>query len=152
MQKLTKKIIVNSGIYENRVAILDKEILDEFYVEQEGAEQLFGNIYKGKVESVVPGIGAAFINIGTAKNGFLHISDVLEQNQQILGESEDFIVENSHKKKTGEIANLLKVGHQILVQVVKESIGTKGPRLTTHLSVPGRYFVLTPFEIGRAHV
>ena len=146
MQKLTKKIIVNSGIYENRVAILDKDILDEFYVEQEGAEQLFGNIYKGKVESVVPGIGAAFINIGTAKNGFLHISDVLEQNPQILGESEDFIIENTHKTKTGEIANLLKVGQEILVQVVKESIGTKGPRLTTHLSVPGRYLVLTPFD------
>lgn len=148
MQKMTKKIIINSGIYENRVAILDNDILDEYYVEQEGIEQLFGNIYKGRVDSVLPGIGAAFVDIGTGKNGFLHISDVLEKSSLITEEEEDILVEDTRQKARGEIGSFLKVGQDLLVQVVKESVGTKGPRLTTHISIPGRFLVLTPFDAG----
>ncbi|NQT21951.1 MAG: Rne/Rng family ribonuclease [Candidatus Omnitrophica bacterium] len=146
MHRLTKKIIINAGIYESRVAILNNDVLDEFYAEREGTEQFFGNIYKGRIESVVQGIGAAFVNIGTGKNGFLHFSDILERSPEMLDESDDFIIEEKKKSKSSDIGSLLKVGQEILVQVVKESVGTKGPRLTTHLSIPGRYFVLTPFD------
>jgi len=146
MQKLSKKIIINTGIYEDRAAILENGKLEEFYVEQEGTQQLFGNIYRGIVESIVPGIGAVFVNIGTGKNGFLFISDVEENKRHILDESEDFIVEDSKKGKPDNISKILKVGKEIMVQVEKEPIGTKGPRVTTYLSVPGRYLVLTPFD------
>lgn len=146
MQKLSKKIIVNVGIYEDRVAITENGRLEEFYVEQEGTEQLFGNIYKGIVDSIVPGIGAAFVNIGTEKNAFLYIDDIHHHTPLLPDESEGFIIENSKTRKTPEITSLLKNGQEIVVQVEKESIGTKGPRITTHLSIPGRYLVLTPFD------
>lgn len=146
MQKLTKKIIINAGIYENRVAILDKGILEEFYVEQETEQQFYGNIYKGKVETVIPGIGAAFVNIGTGKNGFLYISDVMAERPQALDETDDFFIEYTEKTRNSKIEDLLKVGQEVLVQVIKEPISAKGPRLTTHLSIPSRYGVLTPFE------
>jgi len=146
MRKLSKKIIVNAGIYENRIAVLENGVLDEFYVEQEGSEQLFGNIYKGVVESVVLGIGAAFVNIGTGKNGFLYIADVQEPGSLMLDDSEVLFLENTKKESNNEIAKRIKVGQELFVQVGKESIGTKGPRLTTQLSIPGRYLVLTPFD------
>ena len=147
MQKLTKKIIINAGIYENRAAVLENGKLEEFYVEQEGTAQLFGNIYKGVIESVVPGIGAAFVNIGTGKNAFLFIADIQEHKLGILDEADDdFIVEQNKEKKSGDISKLIKVGQELMVQVEKEPMGTKGPRVTTNISLPGRYIVLTPFE------
>jgi len=146
MQRLSKKIIINAGIYENRVAILENNRLEDFYVEQEGTKSLFGNVYKGVVESIVQGIGAAFVNIGTGKNGFLHISDIQGMAPLILDEAEDYVVENAPTLTNAQIVELLKVGQEILVQVGKESIGTKGPRITTYLSIPGRYLVLTPFD------
>jgi len=142
---LSKKIIVDTGISDYRVAILENGKLEEFYVEQAGIEQIFGNIYKGVVESIVPGIGAAFVNIGTGKNGFLYVTDVLE-NTSLLDETEDVSEERTKKGNEPRITDLLKVGQEIMVQVVKESIGTKGPRLSTHVSLPGRHIVLTPFD------
>jgi len=145
MSKFTKKIIINSGIYENRVAILDNEILEEYYVEQKDTQHLYGNIYKGIVESVLPGLGAAFVNIGTSKNGFLYISDVLDKTPQDIADEEEIIIEKEKKRNT-DIGSLLKVRQEIIVQVDKEPVGTKGPRLTSHVSLPGRYLVLTPFD------
>ncbi|MDD5440467.1 MAG: Rne/Rng family ribonuclease [Candidatus Omnitrophica bacterium] len=146
MRKLSKKIIVNAGISEYRVAILENGKLEEFYVEQGGNEQIFGNIYKGVVESIIPGIGAAFVNIGTDKNGFLYVTDVLENTSLMIDDADDFQEEKVRHGNEPRITDLLKVGQEILVQVVKESIGTKGPRLSTHVSLPGRHIVLTPFD------
>lgn len=146
MQKNSKKIIINAGIYERRVAIIENNRLEEFYIEQEDSQKQFGNVYKGIVESIVPGIGAAFINIGTGKNGFLYISDIQDNEYFLNEEVEEIISNKSNSKKDIKISEVLKEGQEIVVQVGKESIGTKGPRLTTHVSLPGRFLVLTPFD------
>jgi len=114
-----RQILINVEPYEKRVAITYRGALEEFYIERTGQPRMAGNIYKGMIESVVPGIGALFVNIGTGKNGFLYSRD-LERN--------------------------LKKGEEVLVQVVKEPIGTKGPLLTTDISLPGKYLVLMPFS------
>ncbi len=149
MQKLTKKIVINTGIMETRVAILENGKLDDFFIEQESSQKIFGNIYKGTVESVVQGIGAAFVNIGLEKNGFLHVSDV-GANASLIYDDQDEIAsetrEKQHHRRSTPIGSLLKVGQEVLVQIGKESVGTKGPRITTYLSIPGRYLVLTPFD------
>ncbi|MFH1380646.1 MAG: Rne/Rng family ribonuclease [Candidatus Omnitrophota bacterium] len=134
-----KQILINVEPYEKRVAIIHGNVLEEFRIERTGQLRLAGNIYKGIIDSVVPGIGALFVNIGTGKNGFLYIDDVEEKSfHSLLGEEIEF------EKKTPR--ERLKKGQEILVQVVKEPIGTKGPLLTTDISLPGKYVVLMPFN------
>ena len=120
---MMRQILINVEPYEKRVAITCKGMLEEFHVERTDQAHLAGGIYKGVAESLVPGIGAIFVNIGTGKNGFLYMDDVEE---------------NARKG--------LKKGSELLVQVVKEPIGTKGPLLTTDISLPGKYLVFTPFS------
>jgi len=144
-----KEILVNVGPVETRIAILDNGRLVDFLMEREGVEHYAGSIYKGKVKAIVPGIEAAFVDIGMDKNGFIHASDVGDAT--VLGElfSEDDSSEEKEErpqKSHQRIQDILKVDQEILVQVVKEAISTKGPRLTTYLSIPGRYIVLTPFD------
>ena len=111
---------------------------------------LLGNIYKGKVDSVLPGMGAAFVNMGLEKNGFLYVSDVTGDSSgyDMLGESgdEEKAKDNKPRGRQPSISELLKKGDEVLVQIVKEPIGTKGARLTTHVSIPGRFLVLMPFD------
>ena len=134
-----KHILINVEPYEKRVAIIHGTVLEEFRIERNEQLRLAGNIYKGIIDSVVPGIGALFVNIGTGKNGFLYIDDVEEKSfHSLLGEEIEF------EKKTPR--ERLQKGQEILVQVVKEPIGTKGPLLTTDISLPGKYVVLMPFN------
>jgi len=147
--KTGKMILVNVGPVEKRVAITENGRLEDFYLEREGVEHYVGNIYKGKVSSIIPGIEAAFVDIGLDKNGFLHVSDVTDKNsvlKEILSDEEAPPVQASGRKKFPRIDEVLKVGQEMMVQVVKEGIGTKGPRITTFISIPGRYLVLTPFD------
>jgi len=145
-----KQVLINIVPQEKRVAILEGNTLEEFYVERTGQEKVAGNIYKGKVTAILPGMGAAFVDLGLEKNGFLHVSDVIERPpelEELFSERlEEETKKTSKKGAVPSIANLLKKGQEIIVQVVKEPIGTKGARLTTHISLPGRFLVLMPYE------
>ncbi|MGB2980498.1 MAG: ribonuclease E/G, partial [Candidatus Zixiibacteriota bacterium] len=148
---MQKDIIINVSEYETRLAVLEDLKLVELLVERPEAERIVGDIYKGKVKSVLPGMQAAFIDVGLEKTAFLHFSDIGDSKSQLdlLYEAE-FLDEEEEPKKTRKapesIQEVLKEGQEIPVQVTKEPIGTKGCRVTTHLSLPGRYVVLVPGE------
>lgn len=137
---MKRTILVSQEANEKRVAILESSRLEEFYIERSGATRQFGNIYKARVKSVVPGMDAAFIDLGTGKDGFLYVGDSLRSpfSDEIGIDPDDL------KRRNVKIADVLKVGQEIIVQVVKEAIRNKGPRLTTHISLPARYLVLMP--------
>jgi len=140
---------VNS--HEKRVAVLQNKRIEEFYIERADTVNLVGNIYKGKVESVLPGIEAAFVNIGLEKNGFLYVTDAVSgipSYEKLLEEEagEEFGEKAEGRKPLPAINEVVKKGDDVLVQVEKEPISTKGPRLTTHISIPGRFLVLMPFD------
>ncbi len=151
---MNQEILINvEPQQEKRVAIIENRNMEEFYVERQGAQKLVGNIYKGVVETIVPAIGAAFIKIGLEKNGFLYVQDLTQPDYEKMAELIDRpsiyegVIANSNKLKAPvDIKAMLKAGQEILVQVVKEPLGTKGPRLTTHISLPGRYLVLMPCD------
>jgi ribonuclease G len=144
-----REIFINVSQHEKRVAILENKRIEEFYVERPDSVNLLGNVYKGRVDSVLPGMGAAFVNIGLEKNGFLYVSDVTGDSSgyDMLGDSsEEDRRDNKPRGKQPSISELLKKGDEVLVQIVKEPISTKGARLTTHISIPGRFLVLMPFD------
>jgi len=148
---MQKEIYINVTQHERRVAILENKRIEEFYIERPfETKNLVGNIYKGRVDSVLPGMGAAFVNIGLGKNGFLYVSDVVPDfpgYDRMLEEGAAEEEAPRQKQKTyPSISQLLKKGDETLVQVVKEPMGTKGARLTTHISIPGRFLVLMPFD------
>ncbi len=131
----TRRMLVNVAERdEARVAIVSDRTLEELYVERESSSRLLGNVYKGRVVSVEPSIQAAFVDFGIEKNGFLHVTDVMPA----YGRS----VKNNGDGRG--MQSLLQKGQEVLVQVSKESIGTKAPTLTTYISLPGRYLVLMP--------
>ena len=138
---LKRDIIINVSEFETRLAILENSKLVELWVERPEAERRIGDIYKGMIKSVFPGMQAAFIDIGLEKNAFLHVSD--------LGIPPDLWDEKAfhRKRKTHQkIEDVLKKDHEILIQIIKESLGTKGPRVSSQISLPGRYLVLVPGE------
>ncbi|MDD4956692.1 MAG: Rne/Rng family ribonuclease [Candidatus Omnitrophica bacterium] len=152
VQNVSREILINVGPVEKRVAVMAGNNLVDFFMERKGLEHYAGSIFKGKVKSILPGIEAAFVDIGMEKNGFLHVSDVLDKpsmlKEMLMDDSDGEKHESSEKrhKQHQKISDILKQGQEIMVQVVKEAIGTKGPRLTTYISIPGRYIVLTPFD------
>ncbi len=148
-----QEILINVEAEEKRVAILENRQLEEFYVERQWSQRLVGNIYKGTVESIVPAIGAAFVKIGLEKNGFLFINDLSRPDYEKMAEFTDrpyvyegMVENNSHSGRPLDNKEMLKIGQQIPVQLVKEPLGTKGPRLSTHITLPGRYVVLMPCD------
>ena len=147
---MQKEIFINIAQHEKRVAILENKRIEEFYIERPDYVNLVGNIYKGRVESVLQGMGAAFVDLGLEKNGFLYVADVvtgISSYEKLLGEGPEEEIEKMEKQKPfPSITELLKKGDEVVVQVVKEPIGTKGARLTTHISIPGRFLVLMPFD------
>ncbi len=131
---MTKEILINIGVDETRLAILEDSVLVEFTIERPDEQRRAGNIYRGRVENVLPGMQAAFVDIGEEKNAFLYIDDVISK------EGEDSNVD----VKRCSIQDLLHEGQEIVVQMIKEPIGTKGPRVVTQVTIPGRYLVLVP--------
>ncbi len=125
---------------ESRIAILDGSSLDELYIERRAEEKHLGNIYKGRVVNIEPSIQAAFIDFGGEVNGFLHVSDLMPPNGS-----------GDRSGKRNDIQDILKKNQEVLVQVTKDQIGTKGPALTTYVSIPGRYLVLMP-SLGKCGV
>ncbi|MCX8129344.1 MAG: Rne/Rng family ribonuclease [Clostridia bacterium] len=136
---MVNEIIVDVGFEETRVALLEDKELVEIYIERPNSERLVGNIYRGKVSSVLPGMQAAFIDIGYEKNAFLYVGDAIAPKE--FSEEEDEVYQDV---KGYNIDEILRPGQEITVQVIKEPIGTKGPRVTTHITLPGRHLVLLP--------
>lgn len=158
----SSEILISRSVGETRVARLENGELTEFLVERENVKSLLGGIYKGRVSRVLPGMQAAFVDLGLSKTGFLYvdlvvdpeaqhsqaIEDVIDpeeahsQNDEEEGASEFSV--NPERRKNRPIQELLREGEDILVQVTKEPMGTKGPRLTGYVSLPGRYLVYLP--------
>ena len=136
---------------ECRIAILDQGRLDGLSAERVATATNVGNIYKGKVTNVEPAIQAAFVDFGEGQNGFLHISDLHPQYFP-SGDKTEKVGKKVPRKSRPLMQEALKRGSEILVQVLKEGLGTKGPTLTSYLSIPGRLLVMMPGKIGRAHV
>ena len=134
---MTAEILINVTSREVRAAELHDGVLQELLVERLSHSSPLGNIYKGRVSRVLPGMQAAFIEIGLARTAFLHASDIYQAN----GDSES---DSEH----ADIRDLLRVGDEIVVQILKEPIGNKGARLTTHIAIPSRYLVLMPERPG----
>ncbi|MFH0754408.1 MAG: Rne/Rng family ribonuclease [Candidatus Omnitrophota bacterium] len=207
---MSREILIHVGDGERRVAIVDNKRLDDFYIELDRHRSFLGNIYKGRVESILPSINGAFVNIGQDKNGFLYLTDadhpyvqdfdnlngpgaaaqsfldkILNRKPKALPEADPAVVSQAApapqvpagapasvegaSPKVGELKNQqegfrrggrggrhaqakkdrpipLKVGQEVLVQVEKDPFGTKGARLTTHLSIPGRFVVYMPYD------
>ncbi len=148
---MTKEILINVESQEKRVAIVNEGRLEEFQIERPQDKTIVGNIYKGRIEAVLPSIGAAFVDIGLQKNGFLYLSEIEEAfdalEAQEPGPKQEKPAKNS--KSPGaqkKVINEIKKGQEVLVQVVKESFGTKGPRLSCHIGIAGRYLVFLPLE------
>jgi ribonuclease G len=145
-QKLHKEIVVNVESLETRVAVLEDGRLEEFTIERSNEERLVGSIFKGKVKNLEDGLKAAFVDIGFEKNAFLHYWDIVPSNFDSGVE----LVERDTRKRDKpritqrDIPRLYPPGSEIIVQVTKGPIGTKGPRVTTNLALPGRYLVLLP--------
>jgi len=130
---MPKEILINVSPQEKRVAIVKDGRLEEYYIERPQDKTIVGNIYKGKIEAVMPSIGAAFVDIGLPKKGFLYLSEIENTYESI--ELPRSILEVKKEK-----------GQTVLVQVVKEPFGNKGPRLTCNIGLAGRYLVLMPLE------
>jgi len=135
---------------ECRIAIVEDGVLEELYVERSSQELIVGNIYKGRVVNIESSIQAVFVDFGIGRNGFLHVSDVEHQyykhlvpEQERPGRGREKINERSMRLKP-PIQDIFQRGSEVLIQVIKEGIGTKGPTLSTYVSIPGRYLVLMP--------
>lgn len=134
-----RDIIVNAGRGETRAAFLENRRVVEIYIERTTHQRIAGNIYKGRVENVLPGMSAAFVNIGLERNAFLYVEDARDYEKLF-----DTNKSRSGWNKFRGIKDVLKEGQSVVVQVTKEPIGTKGARVVTHLTIPGRYLVLMP--------
>ncbi len=169
---MQQEIVINASTDEVRVALLENGLLTELYIEQKERQHLSGNIYKGRVTRVLPGMQAAFVDIGLAKDAFLYVLDFYDNIEKYeLEEDEDDDNEDglladelsaeefgppkpeannakgngkSKKDRSETIESKLKAGQEIIVQIAKEPIGTKGARVTSHVSLPGRFLVYMP--------
>ncbi|MBT4291893.1 Rne/Rng family ribonuclease [bacterium] len=143
---MRKEIIINSNPHEIRIGILEDSELVELMIERADAKRIVGNIYRGIVSSVKPGLQAAFIDIGMERAGFLHAGDLVHEDPESADAVDGPSLPRRGRRNTRvpDIGKMLKVGDEILVQVTKEPISTKGPRLTGDISLPGRFLVHMP--------
>ncbi len=132
---MRKDILVSVDVGEQRVAVLEEDKPAEVYLERPEHRSIAGNIYKGVVDNVLPGMEAAFVDIGLERNGFLYVDEIV-------------VPELEGKRTSRKIQELIQRGEEILVQTVKDPMGKKGARLTTEISLPGRFLVLAPFGEG----
>ncbi|GGA96208.1 MULTISPECIES: ribonuclease G [Agarivorans] len=139
---MSAELLINVTPTETRVALVDSGILQETHVERDARRGLVGNMYKGRVSRVLPGMQAAFVDIGLEKAAFLHASDIVPHTECVD-------VTEQEKFQAGNIAEMVRQGQDIMVQVVKDPLGTKGARLTTDITLPSRYLVFMP---GSSHV
>src|SRR4249920_1321387 len=159
---MNKEMIVSSNGHETMVAILEDDLVAEVFVERERQRGVVGNVYKGRVSKVLPGMQSSFIDLGLERDGFLYVADVIDtlvEFDKLAGDDDDEAGAGSnggnggggHRRERGDrdrpkakIEDLLREGQEIIVQVVKEPLGTKGARLTSHVTMPGRFLVFMP--------
>jgi len=153
---MSSELIINVTSFETRVALLENSSLAELHIERESDKGITGNIYKGRVTRVLPGMQAAFVDIGLSRSAFLYVVDVYQSDrsfEEIMNGLQNGSVELEQNNKPAElqksrltypIEDLLIEGQEIPVQVVKEPIGSKGSRISSHVSLPGRYLVFMP--------
>ncbi len=155
---MASELIIHSRPYETRVALVENGVVVELHIERKTGQELMGNIYRGRVVRVLPGMQAAFVDIGLERSAFLYVSDVhqdlMELEQMMMSNSaepdgevsqdEEDLMVGHQKGLSMNIEDLLREGQDIMVQIAKEPIGTKGARLTCHISLPGRHLVLMP--------
>jgi ribonuclease G len=149
---MQKEMIVSANGHETMVAILEDDLVAEVFVERERQRGVVGNVYKGRVSKVLPGMQSSFIDIGLERDGFLYVAEVIDTLEEFDKLASDDDDEGSGGKGRDrerssaqkKIEELLKEGQEIVVQVVKEPLGTKGARLTSHVTMPGRFMVFMP--------
>ena len=146
MRRSGNIILINHNPHETRVAALQGNRLVEFYAERSKDKGISGNIYKGKVVRVLPGMQAAFVDIGLDRTAFLHATDVYEMFDEFEEFAKEIEEERGKPSRRIPIQEILKEGQEIMVQVAKEPIGSKGARITSHISLPGRHIVFTPTD------
>ncbi len=143
-----REVIINSEALETRVAVLEDGVIQKFEVERVGEERLVGGVFKGKIQNLEPGLKAAFVDIGQPKNAFLHYWDIIpsanDSSYEVVRRNTKDTKKAKKKIDLKDIPSLYPIGTDIVVQITKGQIGTKGPRTTTNLSLPGRYLVLMP--------
>ncbi|MBI5233988.1 MAG: Rne/Rng family ribonuclease [Deltaproteobacteria bacterium] len=139
MKKEKNEILINSSPFETRVALVEDGKLAEFYIERSKDRGSSGNIYKGTIVRVLPGMQAAFVHAGLERTAFLHVSDISAKFDD-LDEEES----KDEAKGASRIEEMLKAGQEVIVQATKEAIGSKGARVSSYVSLPGRYLVLMP--------
>ena len=159
MQKGNKLIVINSAPYETRVASLESGVLVDFLLERGDDRNIIGNIYKGKVIRILPGMQAAFVDIGMEKAGFLYAGDFVtprlgfeddENGEEDIAEDIDIHAARFPQEQyIPPIEGMIREGQHLIVQVAKEPLGTKGARITSHITLPGRYLVLLTWS---AHI
>ena len=137
---MSEEILINVTPHETRVAVVEHGMLQEVHIERPARRRYLGNVYKGRVKRVLPGMQAAFVDIGLERTAFLHAQDVVN-NDRVSADATPAGVE---RKPEPNIQDVLREGEDVVVQVVKDPIGTKGARLTTAISLPSRYLVLLP--------
>ncbi|MCU0364245.1 MAG: S1 RNA-binding domain-containing protein [Ignavibacteriaceae bacterium] len=158
---MVKEIIINSTSSQTRVAITEDGNLADFFVDYPENRRMVGDIYLGRIARVLPGIRAAFIDIGMKHDAFLHFSDIGERTQQLqdmLGDEDTDVDEDeegnesvstqakTEPKRTEPQIPTLKKGQEILIQIIKEPVSNKGVRVTSSVSLPGRFCVLLPYD------
>ncbi len=145
---MPREMLINAEEEECRIAVIEDNQLEELYLERVSLASHVGNIYKGRVTNVEKSIQAAFVDFGLAKQGFLHISDVHSQyfpsRQKVSGESIEPVGRKKSRRDRPPIQNCLRRGQDIIVQVIKEGVGTKGPTLTSYISLAGRFLIMMP--------
>ena len=143
-----QELVIDVSEYETRVALYGDEILQEVHIERDGRYSLTGSIYRGCVNRVVPGIQAAFVEFGGDRHGFLHVRDIVPGAMGFIDSDKRSVDEHtrSRSEEPLDIRSVLHEGQSLLVQVTKDPIAGKGARLTTNLTVAGRYLVLTPYN------
>src|ERR1700704_595962 len=148
---MTKEMIISTNGHETIVAILEDDLVAEIFVERERQRGVVGNVYKGRVSKVLPGMQSSFIELGLERDGFLYVADVVDTMEEFekleAGDEEgggNGKGRDDAPRVQPKIEDLLKEGQEILVQVVKEPLGTKGARLTSHVTMAGRFLVFMP--------
>jgi ribonuclease G len=160
---MSKEMIISSTPHETRVAILEDDLVAEVFIERERSRGVVGNLYKGRVSKVLPGMQSAFVDLGLERDGFLYVADVIatfEEFDRLETEEpspsvaagaaagprrdRDRVRDDKEREPEPKIEELLKEGQEVIVQVAKEPLGTKGARLTSHATMPGRFLVFMP--------
>lgn len=145
---VTREILINSDPHETRIAIVEDKSLAELLVERADRRRRVGDIYKARVSAVLPGMQAAFVDVGLHKTAFLHVSDLVAPPDTYEEIDENSFDEDERREREArvrhKIEEYLEKGQEILVQITKEPIGTKGPRVSGQISLPGRYLVMMP--------